>query len=565
MSRWKKGLIWFLTFFFGLYYIVEFMFPEEIGGSIDRSGVGAATAVQANGWKIYYTAIAGPKKPDGSPDEKLLTYRITRFPIESPLDRQVVLAPSAFRKGDYFGCKNPSILINNDLWRMWYVGVSFDNRRPKVMVAESSDGLQWTGARELIPDPLQRNARLKRIEDDYEQQRIDLGRDPQALKGAGVQHDRAVQQVRDETDWLSGGIDSVCVRREGDGYRMWFVGKGPDNDSVGYASSTDGLRWVIQHNPIQLSKTYQRITSVTAGPNRHVWDLVFVADGTTYWQRYPDGVERPLVVETGRRSYGSVSVDLVQDGDKYLLTTSYLLEHGEQALEMFRGDPIAGWSAYGPEASPGPGGYPVFPKAVPTISRIASWVAIVSAFAVGIGLIGLFRIHVGRLFKRQSGWLDSGGFLVGLFAMGVALILQRRLDDLGPNGAVNPKYRLFVERFFDLTWQQILVPLTATMFSLLACFLVSAAYRAFRIRGRDATVLAISATIVLLAQVPIGDMLTNWMPPGMEASFGTAAVRQWYLDLANSAVQRGIAFGVFVGALAMALRIWLSLDRIGVE
>lgn len=42
-------------------------------------------------------------------------------------------------------------------------------------------------------------------------------------------------------------------------------------------------------------------------------------------------------------------------------------------------------------------------------------------------------------------------------------------------------------------------------------------------------------------------------------------VRTWILLVPNDAVQRAIGFGAFVGALAMAMRTWLSLDRASLE
>jgi hypothetical protein len=109
-------------------------------------------------------------------------------------------------------------------------------------------------------------------------------------------------------------------------------------------------------------------------------------------------------------------------------------------------------------------------------------------------------------------------------------------------------------------------PLGATMFGLLAAYLVSAAYRAFRIRTWEAGVLAAVAGLVILTQVPMVQFGLSLFTPSLAergAYWDAQAshIRNWVLLVVNDAVQRAVGFGAFVGALAMALRLWLSLDK----
>src|SRR3989449_10061361 len=96
-----------------------------------------------------------------------------------------------------------------------------------------------------------------------------------------------------------------------------------------------------------------------------------------------------------------------------------------------------------------------------------------------------------------------------------------------------------------------MVPLQGPMFSILAVFIASPAYRAFRARSREASVLLVAAVLVMMGRVRLGQFLLPW----------TWDVTQWLLNVANSAVRRAILIGVGLGQAALSLKIILGIER----
>lgn len=120
----------------------------------------------------------------------------------------------------------------------------------------------------------------------------------------------------------------------------------------------------------------------------------------------------------------------------------------------------------------------------------------------------------------------------------------------------------FASTTYDILFNGMFNSLDATMFAILAFFIVSAAYRAFRIRSAEATLMMLSAFIIMLGQVPLGIVLTNWIPHDSHfAIFRLEVMANWILTGINAAAFRAIIFGILMGYLAMSLRVWLSLER----
>src|SRR5262249_52988207 len=113
----------------------------------------------------------------------------------------------------------------------------------------------------------------------------------------------------------------------------------------------------------------------------------------------------------------------------------------------------------------------------------------------------------------------------------------------------------------------------SAMFSIIAFFILSAAYRAFRIRSIEATILLAAALIMMLSLM--GGLvhawdgtvsnLAHWQPDSFWNNFKLTDGSNWIKSTLQTPAIRAIEFGVGIGALAMGLRLWLSLEKGGVN
>jgi hypothetical protein len=203
---------------------------------------------------------------------------------------------------------------------------------------------------------------------------------------------------------------------------------------------------------------------------------------------------------------------------------------------------------------------------------VSSFTQVLAALLLGLGISSLVRIHFGQLMKKHRDWFFSFTLLSSMVAMAIIGIWDWA-QRLGPGAeekiAESPYAVTFVK---DLLFDGLLINLDAVMFSIIAFFIFSAAYRAFRIRSVESTILLTVALIVMLslmgAIVSLCDIgvdkiasSTGLDSGGFMDNFRLTTVKAWIQDTLQIPSIRAMDLGLAVGGLAMSLRLWLSIEK----
>lgn len=166
--------------------------------------------------------------------------------------------------------------------------------------------------------------------------------------------------------------------------------------------------------------------------------------------------------------------------------------------------------------------------------EMRSWVAIISVFALGLGAVNVLRVHIRRIQQQPARNFTSILLLITfVITIGIGVT----------SGQTSEPYKFI--------FNYIIVPTGSSIFSLLAFYIGTAAYRAFRAKNVEATILLVTGCIVMLGKVPIGEKILPFAPQWTD----------WIMSVLNVGGQRGVMIAGAVGFIAVSLRIILGLER----
>ena len=251
---------------------------------------------------------------------------------------------------------------------------------------------------------------------------------------------------------------------------------------------------------------------------------------------------------------------------------------------------------------------------------------IIAAFAVFLGALNLLKLQFLKVLKQQSGWQYSAiailsfffAFVIGFFVRGAYFVgeevyfsqraAEQAIISLGTSEVVVPvDWGAHVQTdgsLFQWMFKYIFSPLSATMFALLAFFVASASFRAFRARNLEASLLLIAGIIIMLGRVPVGSLISSWLimyiiafsvgfgvnaytrnrnmalgwvlgsfglitglgftmgwPIDQPAIFYLPALQEWIYLVPNLAGSRAILIGIGLGIVATSLRYIFGLEK----
>ena len=133
------------------------------------------------------------------------------------------------------------------------------------------------------------------------------------------------------------------------------------------------------------------------------------------------------------------------------------------------------------------------------------WFDILASFAIFLGGFNLLKMQMQKVLRKKQGWQYSlfaiGGFILAI----IAGFFYKGNPDVAWGTHVTADGTLFKWIFTYM-----FAPLGATMFALLAFFVASASYRAFRIRNFEATLLLVAGIIIMIGRVPLGSSISSW-------------------------------------------------------
>lgn len=170
--------------------------------------------------------------------------------------------------------------------------------------------------------------------------------------------------------------------------------------------------------------------------------------------------------------------------------------------------------------------------------EVLRWLVVVTACSLILGIVNISRIHLNKVSRKDPNTAYSVILLIVMYgALVIGLVY----------GSQSPQYKFL--------WDNVYSALNSSWYSMTAFYMMSAAWRGFRVKSLQAGVLMVSAVIVMLSKIGFGELIWSQLP----------VIGNWIMSVPNTAGMRGIIIGSCLGAVGVSLRIMLGLERTSPE
>ena len=197
-------------------------------------------------------------------------------------------------------------------------------------------------------------------------------------------------------------------------------------------------------------------------------------------------------------------------------------------------------------------------------TTVAEWFSALAAIAFVLGGASLLKMNLLAISARRPGW---GYSAVTLAAFLVTLAVGMLKVGVAPSAAY-PDHPMSGREDAEggaLWWiyEFLLSPITGTLFAMLAFYVASAAFRAFRAKNAAAIVLLATAFVILLGRTNAGVVLTSPIPADNPwvSWMRLENLSMTILSVFTAAGTRAMIIGIAIGVAATGIKIMIGLDR----
>jgi len=191
---------------------------------------------------------------------------------------------------------------------------------------------------------------------------------------------------------------------------------------------------------------------------------------------------------------------------------------------------------------------------------LTNWFMIISSFAILLGQSSLIQANLTRVARRSPNWQYHLAGLISFTVMVSVGLLWGMKQTSGLLGQGEGVVATLGQKPFDYIFEYAFMPLSSTVFALLAFYIASAAYRAFIIRTFESNLLMITAVIVMLGRTSFATVLTSWIPQSF-SFFRLPELTEFIMQYPTTAAQRAILISASLGIVGSSLRIILGIER----